>query len=177
MPKNDFRDHCNAVWATSLNRQSKHRATERVVGRGWFDWFVQLFRQTWTGQVEILSELRRGGDPVAIIPWDHGTNHATRLGEGFPAASLRKSGLPAQGYKRRGDRARNVRIAIVEGLVDRGLPLTNEVKDEAKEDTTGDLIDALIMLLAGRDALAADHAAICAELHRRGVLGEGWIYW
>jgi hypothetical protein len=56
--KAEFRDHCNLVWIDSGQRGSKHRATERAVGCGWFDWFVQLFRQTWTGQVEIVGALR-----------------------------------------------------------------------------------------------------------------------
>lgn len=176
VPKNNFRNHCNAVWATVPHPHSKHRATERAAGGGWFAWFVQLFRQTWTGQVEILSALRQAGDPVAIMPWDHNHNVVTRLAEGFPRVSLRRRGFPAQGYKHPGNQAQTVRAVIVAGLVNCGLPLTAAVRAEAIADTTGDLIDALVMLLAGRDAIATDHGAIRAALDRGHLLGEGWIY-
>lgn len=173
--KHDFRDHCNAVWARG-QLASKHRATERAVGCGWFDWFIQLFRQTWTGQVEILSALRESGDPAAILPWDYDRNVGILIVEGFPGASLRQHQLPAQGYKHPGNHSQGIRARIVAGLVACGLPLTASVTAEAIADTTGDLIDALAMLLAGRDALATNHVAIRAELHQRGLLGEGWIY-
>ncbi|MBY0397994.1 MAG: hypothetical protein K2X91_16215, partial [Thermoleophilia bacterium] len=127
IPKNDFRDRCNRVWDLGPDA-SKRRATERAVGGGWFDWFVQLFRQTWTGQAEILSALRAEPGGAALLPWDHDRAAATRLVEGFPGASLRHRGLPADGYKHATGRARGVRETIVSGLVARGLPLTDEVQ-------------------------------------------------
>jgi hypothetical protein len=172
--KGDFRDHCNAVWGRTRGR-SKHRATERAVGCGWFTWFIQLFRQTWTGQVEILSALREQSD-VAILPWDHGRSAVTWVVEGFPSSSLLRRGLPATGYKHPSDAGRKARAAIINGLVSLGLPLNSDVQEEALNDSEGDLIDALVMLLAGRDALSADHKALYNELNRRGLLGEGVVY-
>ncbi len=171
--KRDFRDHCNTVWGT--RGSSKHRATERAVGCGWFTWFIQLFRQTWTGQVEILSALREQPD-VALLPWDHGRSAAIWVLEGFPASSLLRRGLPATGYKHPSDEGRKARAAIINGLVSLGLPLDLQVQEEALSDSEGDLIDALVMLLAGRDALSSDHKALHDELNRRGLLGEGIVY-
>jgi uncharacterized protein DUF429 len=174
--KEEFRDYCNAIWARSGERASKHRATERTVGCGWFDWFVQLFRQTWTGQVEIVGALRATASEVALLPWDHERAAATQLVEGFPGASLRDRGLAATGYKKDTDKGRGCRASIVAGLVTLGLPLSAAVQREAVDDREGDLIDALALLLAGLDALGEDHAAIRAGLDQRGLLGEGWIY-
>jgi hypothetical protein len=174
--KEEFRDHCNAVWTGVSGNASKHRATERRVGAGWFAWFVQLFRQTWTGQVEILGALRATNPDVAILPWDFGRPASTRVVEGFPAASLRHRGLPSTGYKLATSGGRTRRETIVAKLVSLGLPLSGAVRDEAINDADGDLIDALVLLLAGRDALTAEHSAINSELERRGLLSEGWIY-
>jgi hypothetical protein len=171
--KGTFRDHCNAVWGT--RSVSKHRATERAVGCGWFTWFIQLFRQTWTGQVEILSPLREQSD-VAILPWDYARSAAAWVVEGFPASSLLRRGLAATGYKHPSNEGRKARGVILNGLVSLGLPLNSEIQEEALTDSEGDVIDALVMLLAGRDALSSDHKALYDELNRQGLLGEGAVY-
>ncbi len=174
--KVNFRDRCNEIWLTADPCATKHRETERAVGCGWFDWFIQLFRQTWTGQAEILFRARQSGHQVALLPWDHQSKASIRIAEGFPGATLRRLELPAQGYKQDTIEAQTVRQIIVDGLIARGLPLTPEVKDQAIQDVNGDLIDALAMLLAGRDALGTDHSLIYAELNKHELLGEGWIY-
>jgi hypothetical protein len=174
--KEEFRDHCNAVWGRVGERASKHRVTERLVGNGWFAWFVQLFRQTWTGQVEIIGARRATNPDIAILPWDSNRQAPIKIVEGFPSGSLRHRGLPSTGYKLATSAGRERRKTIVERLVRLGLPLSDTVKDEAVNDAQGDLVDALVLLLAGRDALTADHASIRNELDRRGLLSEGWIY-
>lgn len=176
IPKEDFRTRCMAFWNAGPAGTSKFRETEIAVGSGWFDWFMQLFRQTWSGQVEVLCSLLDAKVPVAILPWDHDKAYATQVVEGFPRASLRHRGLPASGYKSVTAGSRKVRRIIIDGLVAQGLPLDATIRREAEEDPNGDLIDALILLLAGRDALSRDHAALTSRLRAGGRLAEGWIY-
>jgi hypothetical protein len=52
-----------------------------------------------------------------------------------------------------------------------GLPLNSEIQEKALSDSEGDLIDALVMLLAARDALSSDHKTLYDELNQRGLLG------
>jgi hypothetical protein len=174
--KEAFRDHCNAAWTRVTEAASKHRFTERGVGCGWFAWFVQLFRQTWTGQVELISTLRATNPDISVLPWDSTRESATTIVEGFPSASLRYRGLPFTGYKLSTSAGRERRQAIVSALETLGVPLSSVTKEDAVEDPEGDVIDALVLLLAGRDALATDHVALRAQLDQSGLLGEGWIY-
>ncbi len=167
--------------ATGGDRTYLKRATDEHRGAtSPYHWLVA--HQTFHGLRDVLAPLVAGGG-VAVAPMDVGTDAgcAGRLPperpvvcETYPAATLRRLGLPDTRYKddAKHSGAPERRERTVEGLAT-GTPLSlaPDVRDRALADSGGDALDACLAALAAHRAWR-DGFATTGEWHPV----EGHIY-
>lgn len=116
----------------------------------------------WAG---IEARLREEGIDVAR----DGTG---RICEVYPAAALRRWGLPHRGYKGTGGRA--ARRGLVEALGER-FPLLDWAGHDAACVEVDDVLDAVIAALMARE-VARGRAVPPPDPLREAALVEGWIW-
>jgi hypothetical protein len=135
----------NVAWST-------RRQVDLQWGTTWFPLFEQLYRQTIRGAAEVLYRLRHERrEAVCIYPWDDRGDKRIFVGEGFPGATVRRQlHLPATGYKGAGDDRREARRRILDAVSQNGVPIPEQIAEVAINDTEGDGLDALVLLLACR---------------------------
>lgn len=144
-----FRDACRAA----DGGRELRRATDREARTPFSSYNLRLYRQTWTGIVDLLAPLVRAG-AVAVpmqplrpaVPW---------LLEVCPASTLKRAGL-YRPYKGSGPERWAARAEILAALGAAGdLAVSEEIRERAVADPGGDALDALIAALATARALAA----------------------
>lgn len=114
----------------------------------------------------VLSELRSiSGHRLPLI-WDHQMPD-TGVVEVYPAATLKRSGLPYSKYKQPEGRPVRQHIALALEPVIRGMP--------SRVDASTDEFDACLCILAGVDFLSGRCAAPSAD-EEGSALREGWIW-
>jgi len=150
----------------------------------------RLYRQTYHGLRDVLWPLlTRHASRVAVLPWDApvAAERPVWVAEGCPASVLKRVGLAAQGYKGASAAARAARERLLGLLRAVGLPLPRAVCARAADDTEGDALDALLLLVAAArcaaptraardDPAYLDHAARRAWLAAAGRLVEADVY-
>ena len=157
---------------------STRRAVDREVGATWFPFFEQLYRQTITGARDVLRTLaERGADKARILPFDASGDQyrGSVVVEGFPGWTLRCCGLGAVGYKQSHEAARKQRLAIVNHLRGSGVPVSDEDVARAVDDSEGDAVDALVLLLAAHRT-SRRMASEWLEARRVHGCTEGWFF-
>lgn len=178
-----FRDQIRENVVNSGQPWSQRRAIDVEHGTTWFPLFEQLYRQTIHGAGEVLAQLPEKAT-VAVLPWDAnavGDGKTSFVSEGFPGVTIRSClGLPATGYK--GNTAAHFagRVSILGRLASQsvGLPITHDVFLRAAEDTEGDAVDALVLVVAARLARqfgTSQWQQQLVRLNQRGLLVEGWF--
>lgn len=162
----------HVVWSTRRQVDIENQTT-------WFPLFEQLYRQTITGAAEVLFPLHtQFSGEVSILPWYPPHGARTCVVEGFPGLVLRcLLNLPATGYKGRQAGRREQRELIV-GELRRVLPITEAIAATAIEDTEGDALDALLLLLSAAQCANADGQLWQRQLQRleeTNRVVEGWF--
>ena len=146
------------------------RLTDQETRAPWDTYSYRIIYQTFYGMRDVLGPLA-GAEGTATLPFEYGRLPAARrvLVEACPASTLKRLGLPHQGYKQTGagplTPARlKVRRAILDGLekhvsmgrVRRRLLLRN--------DNPGDALDAVIAAVGAAQSWGrTDHEAIAAH--------------
>ena len=132
-----FRDACRAAGGKELRR-----ATDREARTPFSSYNLRLYRQTWTGIVELLAPLVRAG--AVVVPMQPPRPGVPRLLEVCPASTLKCAGL-YRPYKGRTAERRKARAEILAALVAaEDLEVPGEIGRRAIEDPGGDALDALI---------------------------------
>jgi len=162
-------------------RWAIRRTIDEDLGTTWFPMFEQLYRQTIYGASEVLFPMRtQHVDSVAILPWGQPTESKAVVLEGFPGITIRERlGLPATGYKGKGNDRRIRRKEIMSALTrDWKLPVRDEDIALAINDTEGDAVDALVLVIACQISYALDRTSWQASrdrLKNQGRIVEGWF--
>ena len=172
----ELRDEARRRVDEGGGRWSVRRQVDQRNGTTWFPFFEQLYRQTIRGAADVLSPLAcRSRDEVRVLPW-HGDDPAafasrgTAVIEGFPGLAIASLGLSSTGYKGPGASRKDRRQTIVEALVEAALPIPPDVAARAVEDTEGDALDALTLLLSARRAAGRS----AEEWGRQKAVADGW---
>ena len=157
------------------------RTIDEELGTTWFPMFEQLYRQTIYGAAEVLFPMKyEHSENVEILPWGEPSESKAVVMEGFPGVTIRERlRLPATGYKGRGDDRQDRRKEILAALTgDWNLPLLEKDVALAVEDTEGDAVDALVLLVACRINYDLDRESWQANrdrLHEHSCIVEGWF--
>jgi len=158
---------------------SAKREIDRQLKTTWFPFFEQLYRQTITGARDLLGPLERAGrDKACILPFHERAEAERGLSvviEGFPGWTLRRHCLPSSGYKRQGIDAEEKRRCILNFLIECGVPISDADRSRAIADTNGDAVDALVLLLAARDASTRPAADWRGKVGSNARI-EGWFF-
>ena len=129
--------------------------------------------------MQMLHQLEEAG--CSIPPLEPPAGAETLLLEAMPGAALKALDLPYKGYKR-GSRAGELRLRILEGLADNaGLDLPNlpdfQQLGMANDDALDSLVAAVVAALWAQDPTRfLRPAAAGAEDFDPGVMLEGWLY-
>lgn len=174
----ELRDLARALTASAGVAWSTCREVDEAHGTTWFPLFEQLYRQTLFGAREVLAPLAKDAS-VVVVPFHAPRPGTTLVSEGFPGWTLRRRlGHPGTGYKGKTVEHRRAREGILRSLVAAGLPVGDADRARAVEDTEGDAVDALTLLLASWETSAVT-ANTWAERHTKaaaaGRLAEGWF--
>ncbi len=116
----------------------------------------------------LLDQLARQGVDVR-------RDGSGRVAEVYPAAALRRWGLPATGYKRDDARARGLREDVVDGLLEACPGLSFGRGGRAACVEGHDVLDALLCALVARAVALGHTAPPPPELAGRATR-EGWIH-
>jgi len=160
---------------------SIRRQIDDSLGTTWFPLFEQLYRQTIYGATEVLHPLATEyADTIEILPWGKPSDTTAVVVEGFPGITIRQRlGLPATGYKGKGEDRLNRRKDILRALTDTWqVPVTENDVARAVNDTEGDAVDALVLLVACQVSHALDRASWKnnrERIAREGRSVEGWF--
>ncbi len=144
------RDAARVSVESSGSIWSARRAVDREHSTTWFPLFEQLYKQTIYGAREVLNVLAAAPD-VAILPWQDCEGARSVVVEGFPGVTIRsRLKMKGVGYKGRQAVHRQERERIVEALAGiLPVPVPVDAASTAVNDTEGDALDALVLLLAG----------------------------
>lgn len=174
----ELRDVARARTASAGVASSTCREVDAAHGTTWFPLFEQLYRQTLLGAREVLTPLAKDSS-VVVVPFHAPRPGTTLVSEGFPGWTLRRRlRHPGTGYKGKTVEHRRARDDILRALVAVGLPVGEADRARAVEDTEGDAVDALTLLLAAWETSAVT-ANTWAERRTKaaaaGRLAEGWF--
>ncbi len=163
-------------------RWSTRRSVDDEHGTTWFPLFEQLYRQTIYGCGEVLLPLfQQKRSEVRVLPWHHLEDAPVVVTEGFPGITIRgRLNLAGSGYKGSRVEHRHERQRILDALMREPyfLPIPPNVQTRAEEDTEGDAVDALVLLIAAWASQTLDSATwqeCRQELENDDRLIEGWF--
>jgi len=128
------------------------RATDREARTPFSSYNLRLYRQTWTGIVELLAPLVRAG--AAVVPMQPPRSRVPWLLEVCPASTLERAGR-YRPYKGRTAGHRVARAAILAAFTEQDLTVSLEIRERAVADPGGDALDALIAAAATFRAVVA----------------------
>lgn len=155
--------HTAPAWTTEWRDRLRFRETDRVVRAATGRWPLSVSTDLigvpalrCRGLLERLGVQDRSGDG--------------RVFEVYPAAALKRWGLPASGYKKK---ATDARRAVVDALKIRA-PWLEWGAFEALAVASHDALDAVIAALATRAAALGRYAAPDAAMAQAARI-EGWI--
>ncbi|MSR45258.1 MAG: hypothetical protein EXS15_07910 [Phycisphaerales bacterium] len=153
------------AWRTRLrevSREEPRRHTDADARTPMAPMNLRLFKQTWTLICEVLVPLHEQG--ISIAPMARTQSNAT-VCEGCPASVLHRLGWPARGYKGDGEPPKRVRALIARRLGEIGITIAPSLMQKVVEDTEGDLLDALILLMPPTQTVIPADGLV-----------EGWVY-
>jgi hypothetical protein len=173
-----FRDQIRDVVRNAGEQWSRRRGVDTQHETTWFPLFEQLYRQTVHGAGEVLASLHNEPS-AAILPWDaNAINDSVTsfVSEGFPGITLRSClGLPATGYKGKTTLHSGNREMILDRLATL-LPITEDVRRRAVDDSEGDAVDAILLAVAARNSCEFGIGEWQKQLNCLGEQGlEGWF--
>ncbi|MEI8369236.1 MAG: hypothetical protein WCJ31_12450 [Planctomycetia bacterium] len=173
-----LRDQIRDVVRNAGEQWSRRRGVDTQHETTWFPLFEQLYRQTVHGAGEVLASLHNEPS-VAILPWDaNAINDSVTsfVSEGFPGITLRsRLGLPATGYKGKTTLHAGNREMILDRLATL-LLITEDVRRRAVDDSEGDAVDAILLVVAARNSCEFGIAEWQKQLNCLGEQGlEGWF--
>lgn len=158
-------------------RKEHRRACDKIARTRLAPANLRLFRQTWHCIVSVLLPLWEKSD-VAVMPFAGAEKTAQArawVAEGCPSSLLQQRGWPHRGYKGPEPTCRVVREGLLERLVrEEKLAIEEAARRFAVEDTEGDALDALLLLVSARRIGAGDPMAAVSGEPRAAV--EGWVY-
>jgi hypothetical protein len=136
---------------------------------------LRLFRQTYYGIREVLYPLVRDG-AACVLPMQARRADRAWVLEICPASTLKREGLPAQGYKAKTEEGRRTREAILAGLEGQGQVEVGSAGLRARiiEEEGGDALDSVIAAWATYRAIGAPEIDPVAGL--RAYALEGYVY-
>jgi hypothetical protein len=144
-----FRAACRAAAGSKELR----RETDRETRTPFSPYNLRLYRQTWTGIVNLLAPLVLAG--AVAVPMQPLRPNAPWLLEVCPASTLKRAGL-SRPYKGRTTAHRAARAAILAALAaGMDLEVPAGIRRRAIADPGGDALDALIAALATARAVRA----------------------
>lgn len=146
----------------AVDRKEKKRLCDRSAHAPLAPMNLRVFKQTWTVVCEVLLPLV--ADEVDL-PCLRSTDAPVSVVESCPASVLHRLGESSRGYKGRTDDNQARRKSLVRLLEDEGLVLSPPIRRRAVEDSEGDALDALLLLLAP-----------VSEATPREASCEGWIW-
>lgn len=162
---------------------AKRRVIDSEQNTTWFPLFEQLYRQTVNGARDVLHRLDAlGRDRVCVFPFHKPASGCKSfVTEGFPGITIEKSlGCLRWGYKGKSESCRDRRQLILDKL--RQSPYCLKIGDadatRALEDSEGDAVDALVLLVAAwlTSSWKPDNwERKRSEMERNGTLVEGWF--
>ena len=124
---------------------------------------LRIFKQTWSVIVRVLLPLLERD--VRIEPVRGPLDGAVVVAEGCPASTLRERGWPTRGYKGKGAPPRAVRGDLLKRLATSGVRLPEALVALALDDTEGDGVDALLLLLPPVQTVVPRSALVEAWVH------------
>ncbi len=151
--------------------RERKRATDVASAAPFAPANLRMFRQTFHGIRDVLAPLvRRQGavgipmmDPVPERPW---------LIETCPASFLKREGLNAP-YKGRGDDHVRSRHRVLACLARHGVRMPRTVASDAREDPSGDALDAILAAWIAWEAVVTGEAF---RMVRPEDVVEGRVY-
>ena len=146
------------------------RLTDTETRAPWDTYSYRIIYQTFYGMRDVLGPLA-GAEGTATLPFEYGRLPAARrvLVEACPASTLKRLGLPHQGYKQTGAglltparlRARRAILAGLERFVTIGRVRRRLL---LKGDNPGDALDAVIAAVGAAESWGGtDHEAVAAH--------------
>jgi len=157
-------------WRTAcriVSRREPRRATDRIAHTPMAPSNLRIFKQTWSVIVRVLLPLLERG--IRIEPVAGPIESTVVVAEGCPSSILRANEWPARGYKGRGTPPRLVREELLRRISKSGIPLPKPIVAMATDDTEGDGVDALLLLLPPTNAVVP-----AEEEHSARV--EAWVF-
>ncbi len=108
---------------------------------------LRLFKQTWALITQIAYPLSAHGIGIGMGIEPCTPSHQTRviLCEANATSVLERAGVPASGFRGEGNAPMSRRESIVSFIRTRGIGLSPEVATRAAQDTSGDIVHALLM--------------------------------
>lgn len=156
----DPRDWRRALRA--VDRKEKKRVCDRAAHAPLAPMNLRVFKQTWTVVCEVLLPLI--ADEISL-PCLRPTDSNVAVVESCPASVLHRMGEQSRGYKGRTIDNQVRRKELLRMAESEGLVLSPSIRHRAVEDHEGDVLDALLLLLAA-----------VAEATPREAGCEGWIW-
>ena len=146
----------------AIDRKEKKRLCDRAAHAPLAPMNLRGFKQTWTVVCEVLMPL--ASDDVDL-PCLRPTGSTVSVVESCPASVLHRIDQSSRGYKGRTSEQQDRRRSLVRCLQDEGLHISSSIQRRAIEDPEGDVLDALLLLLAP-----------ISEPPPREAACEGWIW-
>ena len=150
--QDDFFHSCQSKGEdTPGDRKEYKRDTEAETVAPFVAYNWRIRAQTFHGIGSVLSELVRDGD-ARVLPMQSRDEGLPWVIEICPSSTLRRLGLPREGYKGNGEDEKRVREEIVEGL-DGGLEMPESVREAVVRQEGGDALDSVLAALATAEAV------------------------
>ena len=111
----------------------------------------RMYVQTFHGIGSVLSDLVQDQD-VRVLPMQSGDEGLPWVIEICPSSTLRRLGLPREGYKGSGEDEKGGRREIVEGLGGE-LEMSESVREVVVRQEGGDALDSVLSALATAEAV------------------------
>lgn len=154
------------AWRTACRERSRReprRLADSVARTPMAPTNLRVFKQTWAVITQVLLPLADRG--IRIEPLVGDAAGPIVVAEGCPASAMHLRAWPVRGYKGAGDPPRHRRREIVSAIRDEGVPLSTDVARRAVDDTEGDGVDALLLVLDPAPTVVPEVALV-----------EGWVY-
>ena len=129
----------------AVDRKEKKRLCDRAAHAPLAPMNLRVFKQTWTVVCEVLLPLV--SDEIDL-PCLRSTDAPVSVVESCPASVLHRMGESSRGYKGRTTDNQIRRRALLQLLEGEGLEISSSIGRRAIEDSEGDVLDALLLLLA-----------------------------
>ena len=146
----------------AVDRKEKKRTCDRAAHAPLAPMNLRVFKQTWTVVCEVLLPLV--SDEIDL-PCLRSTHAPVSVVESCPASVLHRLGESARGYKGKTEEAQKRRASLVGLLEGEGLDLSSSIIRRAIDDSEGDVLDSLLLLLE----------PVCEPTPREASC-EGWIW-